>query len=167
MLRRLILTLASFLLTASLLSAADPTETHYTWDECRGSFTPYPAPSHSPAYPDSLTPVMINHVGRHGARFPSSAKNCNLLVSALGKAEAAGTITPLGRNMLRIVRDVMTRVNGRPRFSRNGRAAGNSLTHDGCLSRIVPRHSGQCHIVIFPEMHHEHGRVYPSARPHG
>lgn len=81
--------------------AIDPTATAYNNDCCQGSLRPYPAPQQTVAYPDSLTPVFINHVGRHGSRYPASATHCTMMKLALEAADSLGTITPLGRTMLR------------------------------------------------------------------
>ena len=48
--------------------------TDYTFRECLGSSMPYPDVSSTTQTPDSLQPIMINHVGRHGARYMSSGK---------------------------------------------------------------------------------------------
>lgn len=101
------------IIAASLsLTAATPA-TSYTWDECRGSALPYPEPTVAAAAPDSLTPVMINHVGRHGARFPSSPKSVKTIADALDKAERLGTITPDGQLLRRICAQVETATDGR------------------------------------------------------
>ncbi|MDY3858321.1 MAG: hypothetical protein SO006_05615, partial [Muribaculaceae bacterium] len=67
--RRLTL-IFSIILAIGVLSAGaqDPTATNYSPAQCVGSHRPYPAPTELTAYPDTLTPVFINHVGRHGAR---------------------------------------------------------------------------------------------------
>lgn len=93
--------------------AADPTSTSFPWADCQGSYRPYPAPEHPAVYPDSLKPVMINHVGRHGARFPSSPKAVTRLLGALRAADARKTITPLGRNLMTIAQEVISAVDGR------------------------------------------------------
>ena len=95
-----------FFITATIISVAighaiDPTATTYSNDCCQGSLRPYPAPQQTVAYPDSLTPVFINHVGRHGSRYPASATHCTMMKLALEAADSLGTITPLGRTMLR------------------------------------------------------------------
>lgn len=94
-------------------SAADPTATDYSFAECDGSLTPYPEISSRVEYPDSLQPVMINHVGRHGARYPASANNCLKLRAALHKADSLGTITPLGRELNALTERVIDAANGR------------------------------------------------------
>lgn len=97
-----------FILTSVTLTVASD----YDWNDCQGSAKPYPAPSHAAAYPDSLTPVMINHVGRHGARFPASPKNCDRLRSALKAAQEQATITPTGIELLKLVDKVIDKVGG-------------------------------------------------------
>ena len=92
--------------------AADPTETDYTCAECQGSLMRYPEISSRVEYPDSLEPVLINHVGRHGARFPASASNCMKLRAALRKADSLGTITPLGRELNALNERVIAAANG-------------------------------------------------------
>ena len=82
------------------MNGADPMATAYSAEECLGSAMPYPAPEVGTAYPDSLTPVFINHVGRHGARFLSSAKTSVELSRALQRADSAGVLTPLGKSLL-------------------------------------------------------------------
>lgn len=107
------LCLAAFALLAALsIHAADPTDTSYTWAECQGSAMPYPAPTHPAVWPDSLKPVMINHVGRHGARYPASARYCNILLGALRKAQSEGSITPSGRSLMKLVERVISEVDG-------------------------------------------------------
>ncbi|MDE6377618.1 MAG: hypothetical protein K2K72_02625, partial [Duncaniella sp.] len=75
------LLLAVALASALSCRAADPTATTYTYAQCQGSAMPYPVSGATTqrTLPDSLTPVFVNHVGRHGARFLSSAKAVNEL----------------------------------------------------------------------------------------
>lgn len=96
--------LFSIALLASItpLQAADPTDTHYTAAQCEGSYMPYPAPDGPIEFADSLTPVFVNHVGRHGARFPSSPKYAVSLRGILLKADSLGTITADGRQLLQL-----------------------------------------------------------------
>ncbi|MDE7125985.1 MAG: hypothetical protein K2O12_05845 [Muribaculaceae bacterium] len=92
---------------------ADPTDTKYSPAECQGSYRPYPTPTQMTAVPDSLTPVFINHVGRHGARYPSSAKNALTLRQALRRADSTGTITSLGRELQKITDHVIAVSDGK------------------------------------------------------
>lgn len=89
------------------MQAADPTATHYSIRQCEGSLTPYPSEVPEESHPDSLVAVFINHVGRHGARYPSSAANCRELKAALMKADSLGTISSTGRDLLRLTDRVM------------------------------------------------------------
>jgi len=61
---------------------------------------PYPAPETTTALPDSLTAVFVNHVGRHGSRFPSSSKNTVELIQVLLRADSAKALTPTGKELL-------------------------------------------------------------------
>ena len=45
----------------------------YDARQCQGSLGPYTAPDSLVAAPDSLTPVFVNHLGRHGSRYPASS----------------------------------------------------------------------------------------------
>lgn len=94
--------LISILCQFSLLTvvAADPTATNYPAADCQGSLKPYPVPEKSFVYPDSLTPVYISHVGRHGSRYPAGPAHSVALQKALQRADSAKTITPLGRKLL-------------------------------------------------------------------
>ncbi len=92
--------------------ASDTGATAYDMTQCEGSLTPYPA--RSPIeYPDSLIPVFINHVGRHGARYPASSANCLTLQRILSRADSLGTITPLGRRLAALNNEVIELSNGR------------------------------------------------------
>lgn len=93
--------------------AADPTATNYTWNECQGSSRPYPAPKEVVAHPDTLTPIMINHVGRHGARFAASPKHATTLLTALRDARDKGTLTPRGKELLELTEGMVNITGGR------------------------------------------------------
>lgn len=67
--------------------------------QCEGSLTPYPDVFPSAEYPDSLEVVFINHVGRHGSRYPASSSFCRKLLNALDKAEKCGSITETGKKL--------------------------------------------------------------------
>ena len=94
-------------------AAADTGATNYSFAQCEGSLTPYPAIDAQASYPDSLQPVFINHVGRHGARYPASAANCLKLRDALSRADSLGTITPLGKKLRALNDEVIAASNGR------------------------------------------------------
>ncbi len=104
---RMISVLLAAIFSAVAVSAADPTDTGYPAAECQGSSMPYPVDVTRVAAPDSLEAVMINHVGRHGARFLSSARYTRTMSAALHRADSLGTLTPLGRRFGELV-DLIT-----------------------------------------------------------
>lgn len=110
---RVILLMAFVIAVAVNMNGADPMATAYSAEECLGSAMPYPAPEVGTAYPDSLTPVFINHVGRHGARFLSSAKTSVELSRALQRADSAGVLTPLGKSLLNMAGYVIEKSHNR------------------------------------------------------
>ncbi len=86
----------------------------YSYTECEGSAMPYPTPDMAlRTIPDSLTPVYVNHIGRHGARFLSSENYTASLLSYLNRADSLGTITPTGRKLMDLCHLVITRTDGR------------------------------------------------------
>lgn len=107
--KSIVLTLFLLLCAAVAAAQAAGAPTMYSWDECQGSLRPYHAVRTAVAYPDSLQPVFINHVGRHGARFPASASNTRKLYEALEQAVEQGTITPVGRKLMAITTEVLRR----------------------------------------------------------
>lgn len=90
----------SMVLTVGTAFGADPTATRFSYAECDGSLMPYPVPDQRIELPDSLTPVFLNHVGRHGARYASSPLSSVRLRTALVRADSLGTITEAGRRLL-------------------------------------------------------------------
>jgi len=111
--KRFSIILAISALIFAKASAADPTATRYTMTDCQGSLRPYPVPASSVTVPDSLTAVFINHIGRHGSRFPASAANSMSMRKALLRADSIGTITSLGRELLQITNLVINMSDGR------------------------------------------------------
>lgn len=69
----------------------------FDYNSGRASLSPYPVRNATVQYPDSLTPVFVNHVGRHGSRYPASSHFTMLIHRTLERAEREKTITPLGR----------------------------------------------------------------------
>lgn len=101
------LLLSFFLFGFISASAAKPGATEYTALQCEGSLTPYPANVSVTAYPDTLLPKYISHVGRHGSRYPASATHSLKLKEALENADQIGTITPLGKELLSLTNNVI------------------------------------------------------------
>ncbi len=112
-LRYILTTAAIGFLCSISLYGSDPTATDYTFEECRGSAMPYVVPVEASSYPDSLKPVFINHVGRHGARYPANSRNSDRLYDALRSAKEAGEITDLGSKLTAIVENVKEASAGR------------------------------------------------------
>lgn len=79
-----------------------------------GTMMPYPAvdPALS-AYPDSLIPVCITHLGRHGARFLSSEKKVGKLEKMLLRADSLGTLTRRGADALAMIARIRDYTRGR------------------------------------------------------
>lgn len=98
---------------AQAARSADPMAPDFTFAQCQGSLRPYPADLNPLQYPDSLVPVMVNHVGRHGARYPASSTFTLRLMRALEKADSLGTITATGRSLLGLTRTVASRSQGK------------------------------------------------------
>lgn len=80
-----------------------------SWSDCCGSAKPYPVPTKAVEYPDSLTPMMINHVGRHGARYQASPAHAMLLQQTLADAHRQNTITPLGVKFEALLKEIIAR----------------------------------------------------------
>ena len=108
---RLILTTSLLALSISL-HAVNPNATLYNATQCEGSLTPYPT-IETVAYPDSLTPKYISHVGRHGSRYPASSSHCLKLKETLEHAAELGIITPLGKDLLKLTESVIAVSNNR------------------------------------------------------
>ncbi len=100
--KRIIIAAIGVVMAAGIAHSADPMSTDYSFSECEGTYMPYPSVK-PVACPDSLVPVMINHVGRHGARFPSSDKNLKRMAEALDAAAAQKTITDAGRSLRKLI----------------------------------------------------------------
>lgn len=107
----LVLFFALWLTQAAL--GAGPMTPDFTFAQCQGSLCPYPAGINPMQYPDTLVPVMVNHVGRHGARYPASSSFTLRLQRALERADSLGCITHLGRSMLALTRTVVARSEGK------------------------------------------------------
>lgn len=104
-----------FLLIAAIVSTGfiEAMAQKFDWDDCQGSAKPYPEPERTVSYPDSLVPVMINHVGRHGARYGASPAHAETLLNLLDDAGRRQTLTPVGEKLRGLVERVMTQSSGR------------------------------------------------------
>lgn len=80
-----------------------------------GAMTPYDFSrcDSTVAWPDSLKPVYLGYVARHGARYLTGPKKIELISTALHDAEAKGKLTAAGRRLLSVVREVSRNTDGR------------------------------------------------------
>ncbi len=104
---------AALLSAASATAAVPPGQTLFSAARCCGSKMPYEVPDSQYQYPDSLVPVMINHLGRHGARFPSSDSRFRSLADQLEEAHGRGALTRRGEAMSRLIDRAVTATDGR------------------------------------------------------
>ena len=73
-----------------------------------GSMMPYDFSytESKPIWADSLSPVYVARVARHGARYISSPKKLEKLQEAIAKASAAGTLTKEGQRFSALLKSV-------------------------------------------------------------
>lgn len=72
-------------------------------DSLLGTMALLELPSYLPAVPDSLTPVFLTHIGRHGARFMTSDANAKSLQQNVDKSKLK---TREGVAMLRLIAEI-------------------------------------------------------------
>ncbi len=108
-----LLFLLGMIFTTLCAQNTEDNQSLYSFDQCRGSGSPYPAPEARVALPDSLTLIMINHVGRHGSRYETSPRRANAVKKALNKAKKNGTLTPSGEKMLALTQRVINLSEGK------------------------------------------------------
>lgn len=108
---RLFFLIIAALAAAGTIRAADPRD--YSWDDMAGSALPYPDDRRPVEVPDSLTPLMINHVGRHGARYPTSCARAERVRRFLLEAYDQATLTDAGLALLALADSVETEACGR------------------------------------------------------
>lgn len=112
-LRKSIFTILYIVIGSVFAMAADPMATTYTDAQCQGSLTPYPLNVAETATPDSLVAIHVNHVGRHGSRYPASAASCNTLLHALQHSDSLGLLTATGRELLSLTQRAIAASQGR------------------------------------------------------
>ena len=100
--RKIFLSVLGAAMSIAVACGQNPMATDYSMIECDGSLMPYPTDINPAVFPDTLKPLFLNLVGRHGARFPASSANCLKLRKALAKADSLGTITPTGRQLAKL-----------------------------------------------------------------
>lgn len=72
----------------------------------------YPAPPTLPNPPEGYEPFFINHLGRHGARYPTSDVHLKQLSQRLEQGVSRQQLTPAGKVLLTHVRQLETLFNG-------------------------------------------------------
>ncbi|MDE6559510.1 MAG: histidine phosphatase family protein, partial [Muribaculaceae bacterium] len=79
-----------------------------------GSMTLYDFSAVEPsAIPDTLIPVHISYIARHGARYLTSESKILSVEKILNHAKANGTLTAAGRDCLKLMEQVRTATAGR------------------------------------------------------
>ena len=128
----------------------------FTYKEGRSTLGPYPTDRVVRTFPDSLTPVFVNHVSRHGSRYPAGSYFTLLMKRALDRADSLNTITPLGRRLL-VERGPM----GAARLNRRGRASRHSRPSLPRLSAIARQRTGCGTLVVIATVGDEYVFVHP------
>lgn len=83
-------------------AATDPTGSAAVGSLALGTkapYAPFAEPSSHQAVPEGFTPVLVEHVGRHGSRLLSSKKYDDLLAQLWDIADEADGLTALGREL--------------------------------------------------------------------
>lgn len=110
MLMKKFVTLIQALIVSSLwVASAYPAESYKVLPaELDGSMMPYDFADcePTPSLPDSLTPVYVSYVARHGARYLSSSKKLKPVMDALDEAEKNGTLSDTGQAFLSLMQQV-------------------------------------------------------------
>lgn len=101
------------LLSLLLLLALAVQASAFTYKDGRSSLGPYPADRAVRTFPDTLHPIFVNHVARHGSRYPAGSYFTMLMKRALDRADSLKTITPLGKKLLDEVNAVVRSSEGR------------------------------------------------------
>lgn len=101
-------------LAATLVAAYAAAYTPLPQEFC-GSMMPYDFAKCDPApqFPDSLRPVAVSYIARHGSRYLSSEKKIQKLRKVLRKAEADSRISTKGKAFLALLDSIASVSNGR------------------------------------------------------
>ncbi len=108
--KRIFFIATAIIISTISLKAASPA---YSWEDLAGSAKPYPDSLRAIAHPDTLTPVMITHIGRHGARFPTSDANIAEVRKFLMAAYDSDQLTTEGWSLLALADSVCRLTDGR------------------------------------------------------
>ena len=83
--------------------------------ECSGTAMPYKSVEvdNIAFYPDTLTPFFINHLGRHGARYPTSSKDFDVIINILRNAKKDNGLTACGDDILRELVNIRQKIDNK------------------------------------------------------
>lgn len=85
----------------------------FTYKDGRSTLGPYPTDRSVRVFPDTLHPFFVDHVARHGSRYPAGSYFTMLMKHALDRADSLHTLTPLGKRLQSEVDEVVRRSEGR------------------------------------------------------
>lgn len=78
-----------------------------------GTAMPYPIVKDSSVFfQDDMVPFYINHLGRHGARFPTSGKALNRVMEILESAQRENRLKSRGLTLLSIIQNLLGTFDG-------------------------------------------------------
>ena len=78
-----------------------------------GTAMPYPVVKDSSVFfQDDMVPFYINHLGRHGARFPTSGKALNRVMEILESAQRENRLKSRGLTLLSIIQNLLGTFDG-------------------------------------------------------
>ena len=93
------------LLILFLVAANHVAQAQNCGDDFLGSKTLYKKPAKpDTAAPTGYVPVFINHVGRHGARFPTTAVKSSYAYQLIHKADSLGLLTSDGDTLWKMIK---------------------------------------------------------------
>lgn len=133
-----------FLLIASLhCLSVTPRSDMPTWEQLDGSMMPLSPDvfAKAPALPDSLRPVMLNHVGRHGARFLTSASRTSRLLKRLARARSVGKLTARGEEFAGVLQ-LIDSLTGRRWGALDSLGMAQQAAIGGWLDAMMPKAKG-------------------------
>lgn len=111
---RLFISAAFLALAFSALAQTTREEMTADLNKTGGVYYAYPVKeSNNTPPPAGYKPFYISHYGRHGSRYLISTEDYVRLHDALHKADEAGALTPLGKNVMMRLDTVMVEADGR------------------------------------------------------
>lgn len=96
------------------LSQTTAEEMFSTPEKCGGVYYAYPITErHDTPVPKGYKPFYVSHYGRHGSRYLISDNDYKWVMEAFHKADNAGALTPLGKDVLTRLDSVWKEAQGR------------------------------------------------------